>query len=291
VLGLTELLLPRGLAADLGRVKLVRHRDSRIDVEALQAAGWLEVYQAYQAKPVFHSCDQIVVFIGEGKGRSRFIGVFGVGVAEAANQRPLPPDCPDPEWANVILNTPEGVPVGHFYPLTRLVGFEDLENRVVVDWGLAPLAWHQRYTDREVIEVRARGRILPPFRDYLRVHLSHADLVRLASHADAHRDWVAALSAVGGVYLIVEGLTGRQYVGSATGLGGIWQRWCEYARTGHGDNRALRELCDQDARCPAAFSLSILETFSRTTSRDAALALESFFKRKLGSRAFGLNTN
>lgn len=100
-----------------------------------------------------------------------------------------------------------------------------------------------------------------------------------------------ALSAVGGIYSIVNVASGEQYVGSATGNGGIWQRWSDYARTGHGGNLRLQAACGNDTGCPAAFRFSILDTFSRTLSRDEALALETFFKEKLGTRAFGLNAN
>lgn len=90
---------------------------------------------------------------------------------------------------------------------------------------------------------------------------------------------------------MVDGLSGAQYVGSATGNGGLWWRWCEYAKTGHCHNLRLKELCDRGDGHPAAFTFSILETFSRSLSRDEALTSEAFFKQKLGSRAFGLNEN
>ena len=34
------------------RVKLVRHKDSRLGLEALRAAGWFDTYQKYQSKTV-----------------------------------------------------------------------------------------------------------------------------------------------------------------------------------------------------------------------------------------------
>lgn len=46
--------------------------------------------------------------------------------------------------------------------------------------------------------------------------------------------WRAALSAVAGIYLITDMKTGKVYVGSATGDGGIWTRWSQYAATGLG---------------------------------------------------------
>ncbi|MBI3372638.1 MAG: hypothetical protein HY017_12915 [Betaproteobacteria bacterium] len=83
------------------------------------------------------------------------------------------------------------------YPgLTNIVGGTDGN-----DYGVMhakELAWHQWFADREVVEIRPFGRALPPFRDYLRVHLSFDDLGRLVGQPDAHRDWVA-LSAGRGI--------------------------------------------------------------------------------------------
>lgn len=210
VIGLSELLASRGFVPDPQRVKLVRHKDSRLDLEALQSAGWFETYQKFQSKPVFDGCDQIVVFFGEEGFGSRFVGVYDVGARRPADEILLPQGCPYLEWAGTGNS---------YYALEKRSGFEDLENRLVIDWGKAALAWHQWFTDRPVLEIRPQGRALPPFRDYLRVHLSFHDLVRLAAQPDAHRDWVAGLSAVGAIYLIVNSLTGEQYVGSATGSG------------------------------------------------------------------------
>lgn len=283
MIGLLEMLTARGFISNPKRVKLVRHKDSRIDLESLRATGWFDTYQKYQSKPVFDGCDQIVVFFGEDGFNSRFVGVYDVGTRRPASQVPLPANCPHPEWkGNGSV----------YYALEKCDGFGDLEDRLVIDWGKAALAWHQWFsTDRQVVEVRPRGRALPPFRDYLRVNLSYDDLIRLAGQPEAHRDWVAGLSAVGAIYLIVNSLSGEQYVGSATGIGGLWQRWCEYAKSGHGGNKRLKEVCNRQAACPTAFRFSILETFSRSLSREEALALETFFKQKLGTRAFGLNAN
>lgn len=278
-----DLLVEREFVHNPKRAKLVRHKDSRFNVEGLRDSGWLETYQKYQSKPIFDGCDYLVVFIGEESFASRFIGVYSVGPRKSAAETHLPSDCPFTDWT---------VPENVYYTLTKCSGFEDLEDRVVIDWGKAALAWHQWFTsDREVIEVRQTGRALPPFRDYLRVHLTHNELITLMKHSNAHKDWIVGLSGVGGIYLIVNSLTGEQYVGSATGIGGIWQRWCEYAKNGHGNNLRLRDLCEKGQGCPAAFKFSILETFSRSLSLDEARKMESFFKIKLGTRAFGLNAN
>ncbi len=58
--------------------------------------------------------------------------------------------------------------------------------------------------------------------------------------------WWAALSEVSGIYLITDKSSGKHYIGSAYGEGGIWSRWCEYSRSGHGNNKELRSLLQGD---------------------------------------------
>lgn len=178
MIGLSELLAARGFVPDPKHVKLVRHRESGVDFEALRSADWFDIYQKYQSRPVFDGCSQIVVFLGEDSFNSRFVGVYDVGARLPVAESKLPPKCPHPEWARRK----------YFYPLDKRRGLEDLEDRLVIDWGKAPLAWHQWFADRAVVEIRRRGRALLPFRDYLRVHLSYDDLVRLAAQPEAHRD-------------------------------------------------------------------------------------------------------
>src|SRR6266699_1200450 len=156
----------RGMAPEDTRVKLVRHKDQHLDLEPLRetrlsehagAECWLDIYQKYQANRVFDKCDQIVVFMGESTyPDSRFIGVYDVGARLPAAQRPLPPGCPHPEWEQRIRYTLEGAESQYFYELTKRAGLEDLEDRLVIAWGGAPLAWHQWFTDREVVEIRRR---------------------------------------------------------------------------------------------------------------------------------------
>ena len=281
MLGLQELLKARGLLGEADRVKLVRHKDKRYALEERVGSPWFDLYQAFQKSPVFRECTHIVTFLGEDGTTSRLIGVYEVGEERAA--------------AEVVTETIAAEhqlgPDHLFYELRKLPAFADLEGRVVIDWGKGALAWHQWFSDREILEVRPTGRALPQFDDYLNVHLTYKQLKDLVDAPQAHADWVAGLRAVGGVYLIVNSLTGEQYVGSATGDDGIWGRWSDYANSKHGGNKALKTLCESSPAYPDAFRFSILNTFARTTTKQEAIDRESFFKAKLGSRAFGLNLN
>jgi hypothetical protein len=282
VISFRDLLAAHGYSPKSDRVKVVRHTGEVFN--AWHDAGYFELYQQYQWNPIFDACDEIISCFGEENSRNpftgRFLGVYAVEPQATSIRPPMLTGAPNPDWITDVK---------HFYGLTKKAGFEDLEDRVVIDCKARNFAQWFR-DDREVLEIRPLGRSLPPFRDYLRVCLTHTELVSLVNQPDAHKDWVAGLKAVGAIYLIVDILTGQQYVGSATGSNGLWQRWCEYAKSGHGENQRLRALCAQ-RDYPAAFRFSILETFSRTLSREESLTLESFFKKKLGTRAFGLNVN
>lgn len=98
-------------------------------------------------------------------------------------------------------------------------------------------------------------------------------------------DWRSALSSVAGVYLLVCPEDGQQYVGSATGDGGFWQRWQDYARTGHGGNVRMKDIPDAD------YQITVLEVASSSATIDEITDLEALWKRKLMSREFGLNEN
>jgi GIY-YIG catalytic domain len=110
--------------------------------------------------------------------------------------------------------------------------------------------------------------------------------------AQEAESWRAALSNVAGVYLISDTTSGKLYVGSATGEGGIWQRWCEYSANGHGGNRELRQLIQHDGeRGATGFRFSILEIADTHASTEDILRRESHWKKILLARSHGLNAN
>lgn len=261
--------------------KLVRHQDARFDLDELYRSGWLETYQAFQGKPVFDGCERIVSFIGMAGTHAKFFGVFEVGDRAAGASVELPANCPHPEW----LKSP------YHYRLSRIPGFEALEGRVVIDWGRATRSWHQGIRSKPVVEVLPAADAVPIFRDYQGFVLSHRELAKVFSDPEVHREWRARLSAVAGIYLVLDTLAGLQYVGSAHGQEGIWGRWAQYAKNGHAGNRLLRELVTSDPRYPSAFQFSLLHVLPKSLTRKEVIDWEGVHKHKLGSRAVGLNLN
>jgi GIY-YIG catalytic domain len=102
--------------------------------------------------------------------------------------------------------------------------------------------------------------------------------------------WRSALSSVSGVYLIVDAKTGKTYVGSAHGSGGIWQRWRAYVENNHGGNIKLKDLLSKEgAEYSEHFHYSVLEIADALATREQVLARESHWQDVFMSRTFGYN--
>jgi hypothetical protein len=282
-LGLTQLLEWYGFPKDKA-AKLVRHSHPKI--EAFVDSGIIDIYQAYQSKPIFHNVNYIVSFYPAGGSRAIFYGVFEVTGKRNGQDDDAPIGCEDAvEWQKQCA---------HFYELRRVPGFEELEHRLVIEWGKAAISWHQQLksNDKTIFELLPPGRTLAPFVDYLEFTLSFDELCKLFKHPDAHPDWRSSLRSVAGVYLILAEGTGDLYVGSAYGAEGIWGRWSKYADTCHGDNKRLKDLIETSGTEVAKqFRFSILQILPKSFTRDEVIKRESLFKKKLGSRAHGLNAN
>jgi hypothetical protein len=134
------------------------------------------------------------------------------------------------------------------------------------------------------VELKPKSAIIE-FSSYDDVLLSYFDLQKLITNSVANSSWVNALSAVNGIYLIRHKLDGLLYVGSAYGENGILGRWINYSKTGHGGNILLKDLD------PHNFEWSILEITPPTMPADKVIERENRWKKRLGTRAFGLNKN
>ncbi len=250
------------------KVKLVRHKDSRAEYRDLirNRSGLLE-YQREQAKAVFKGCSYIIAFVGLERRRSVLFGVFSV---DGVTQR-------------------DGM---YYYDLTHLPECADLENRIIIDWGGSAQAWHQWYDaqSKEVVEILPAG-YLGNFPGLLDFVLDYDELKRLIDNPEANHDWKHHLSAVNGIYLILDTQTGMQYIGSANGKEGIWQRWGEYAASKHGGNKELIASLETDPNYQRHFRYSILQTLPSNITKTEIDKIESLYKKKFGSKAHGLNRN
>lgn len=262
-----ELLFNRGLSKT-AKTKLVRHKDTRRDLYTLYRTNKPEFlsYQNSQSKDVFNGVDYIASFIGEEGTLARFIGIYKVASVRKVEQQ------------------------SYEYEMEEILDFEDLKDRVIINWGTAALSWHQWINNtKEVIQIHP-GLHYKQFTDYSDFILDYSELKEIVTNG--YSDWKRMLMATKGIYLISDNKTGKLYVGSAYGDDGIWGRWSKYVYTnGHGDNKTLIELINADDAYASNFRFSILMLLPRTVTQEEAIKKEALFKNKLGTNSFGLNNN
>ncbi len=169
--------------------------------------------------------------------------------------------------------------------------FENLKERIIIDWGKGTTSWHQWYKNKkEVVEIKFRPDLnYKQFKNYDDIFLNYSELQEIVKHE--YKDWKIPLSATNAIYLILDKKTGKQYVGSTYGGDGVWGRWTNYAKNGNGGNKLLTELTKSDKNYANNFQWTILTTLPKTITKDEAIVIETKYKNKLGSRAFGLNSN
>ena len=131
---------------------------------------------------------------------------------------------------------------------------------------------------------------LTDFLGFDQVDIDYKTLKYIVS--DGIPSWKSALSKVKGIYLIVDTVAGKQYVGSAYGDECIWQRWSMYAKNGHGGNVELKELLKTNGEdYKYNFKYSILEVCNMNLGNDYIIERENHWKEVLLTRKFGLNKN
>ena len=182
----------------------------------------------------------------------------------------------------------------HYYELTEEQAYKEMNGRLVVTFarpGRASYLRAEKWSDRILLsEIYVERQSIGEFPGFKAVNLTKDQLDLIVRKSP--ESWRTALSSVAGVYLISDSGTGRFYVGSAYGEGGIWHRWSEYADNGHGGNVELKKLlADEGLQYATNFRYSILEISDLHDSQDNILQRESHWKDILMSRTYGLNAN
>ena len=271
--------------ADVKRIRLIRHKDSRkekviggkvydsslYDIYLYENEAFL-TYQSEQRVSKLKNVDYLVSFIGEESTSSRFVGVY-------KNYGPFQKhsSCEGDIFAK--------------FDIQEIPGFELLKERVVIDWK-NPIQWLQHYHEMPVIRID-RGLMennLPVFVRYEDVVLNYTQLQAIINSNNS--EWKTRLESCNCIYLILDKSNGKQYVGSTYNTKGIWGRWSNYAKNGHGDDVELKKCVEADSKyAEKNFQWCILETLPIKVLEDQAIERESLYKRTLGTRTHGLNKN
>lgn len=249
-------------------VKVVRHKTSQYDLWELRSNNRFGQYQNRQSWDVFGNARHVISFIAERNRYAKFVGV----------------------WEITSKNKKDK---GFRYTTKELPSFEDLQGRLIVQWGEGTRSWAQwlhRQGNKEIVE------LLPPnyvmdFPGFYSFVLSYDQLTAIVKNPDSNREWQRMLSSVSGVYVLLDQRSGKQYVGSAYGKGGIWARWRSYVKSPSGGNALLEKLLRRSPARHNQFQFSILRVLEPSATKAEVIYQEKLTKNKLGSRAFGLNSN
>lgn len=284
-----------------GEIRLVRH-------VMRNTAGWhgfdeqlrfdkelLKVFTAEQGRPIFKEGQLLLVFVAGGGGSGALLrGAFKCAgrLTKEQFEKQYGTACPQ-YWSFLGERRPpdaEGSAVdGFYYDLLDTEVLADLWDRLVIDWGLATVAWVQRSLDKAIREIKPKGFVCQ-FPNWDEVFITHQELQAIIENPKANDDWFHFLSKHDGVYTILDTQSNSLYVGSAYGSQGLWGRWSGYARTGHNDNKGLLNLFRNE--CGAVnvqsrasyFRFSINHVFAKGTKTPTqVIKYETLAKRKVGS--------
>lgn len=253
----------------------------------------LKVFTAEQGKDIFSDQRLILVFVPQPGGRALLSDAFvNHGLIHRNSFEQMDGYAEYAQYRKSIDLTKESQ-AEFFYDLQVCDELEELFDRLIIDWGGATISWYQNKLDKDICQILAPG-FVKIFPGWDEVNITYQELKAIIQNPDGNPDWAQFLRSHDGVYLILDNITGRQYVGSATGEhAGLWGRWTGYANDGHNGNKLLEELLiERGDSHKQNFTFSLHHVFARgaMTKKDV-LDYESLLKRKLGSRDFGLNAN
>jgi hypothetical protein len=259
-------------------VRLIRHKDKRAAKGRTPYELWRdnrEAFEWYQSTQRIGDRKTLTaphwaVFIANLNNETMFAGVYAVKYRGLLER-----DTPKPHMDGI-----DEAGSCDVYDLTLQDTLSDLIGKLFIDWGPGPIAWIQyaHRNNKAVTELRTAFQE-PTFPGFLNFMEPLSKLGKLP------KSWIATLQSSRGVYLLTCPKTKEQYVGSATGEGGFWDRWQSYIQTGHGGNEGLK------SRDPSDYRISILEVAGTSATRDDILVMEGRWQAKLQSREMGLNRN
>ncbi len=299
-LNLVDLIQVAGLPLD--DVVAIRHAFNKKDNKDIWDShdkSFFEEYQSIQPSEGFFKHKKFVLaFVADGRNNSRFVGCYQVIDQYPANLAERLPGFPHMDF----YDKP-----GHVYFNMKRTDFmKDLADRLVINW---PGAIGYVQYSKSALEKKTVVSIYPDgkhsFPGYSRVTWDFVTMQDYVNHPDEYEEIENALKSVYAVYLVVDSLNGKFYVGSAYGKDGLFGRWKDYANTkgtgGNYDNRdgnkGIIEYLKDNPDAYLHFQYSILEVIHKTGINEkdveATLEAERAWKRKLCTlnTVWGLNKN
>jgi hypothetical protein len=278
----------------LNQTLVLRHRPT--EPELRKVLPWLaaekpDVFNAYQqtqgerVEKAMGAAKYVASCIGHEPGKALFIGLYTV-----EGDRPLtykqywevPAYKEMKEFGMKGFSTDEGRPHVLWFDLQLTDFYAEWKGKLIVSWPPPELAWF-RWAHRNemavhaVLEESLLDKAMPDW-DVLTLRWEELKVLP--------KPWKAALAQWRGIYYIFDTAQMKGYVGSACGRENVLGRWQNYAASGHGGNKLLRQ-CD-----PQNLRFSILQRVSPDMEAQEVVSREVTWKERLHTRApFGLNEN
>ena len=289
---LNDLLLARQI--DPKRVLVLRHVPQ--EPELNKVLPWLaaekpDVYNAYQqtqgtkVERAMAEAGYVASFIGHEPNKALFIGLYEIGASRPLTRKQywqIPAHIEMKKFGMRGFTEDSTRPHVLWFELAATDFYSAWKGKMIVGWPPPERSWWRRAHRNDmavmaVLEDSALDAAMPPWE---KIMLTWEDLGVLPAR------WRAAIAEWRGIYYIFDVHDGKGYVGSACGRQNILGRWLNYAASGHGGNRLLRE------RDPKNFRFSILQRVSPDMDEADVVRVESTWKERLHTRApRGLNDN
>jgi len=283
-----------GKNIDPREVLVMRHRP--YEPELRRVLPWLaaerpDVFNAYQqtqgskVEKALFAAKHVASFIGHEPGKALFVGLYSVGKSKPLTRKQfwnVPAYIEMKAFGMTGFGEEETRSSVLWFDLTLTDFYVSWKGKLVVGWPPPERSWWRRAHRNEipvyaVLEESALDAAMPAWDA---INLRWDELGVLPTR------WRAALSQWRGIYYIYDSTDRMGYVGSAYGGDNMLGRWRNYAASGHGGNRWLRQ------RDPRHFQFTILQRVSPDMDTSDVVRLEGTWKERLHTRApFGLNDN
>jgi len=279
---LSDLFARAGI--DPKKVMLIRHSLNNVEFKKCYDMGMTYEYTKHQIHSFANGAEYWMVFISDKGTTAKFHAIYKVnGQPQVCDRSLAIPGFPYQEWydnKNCSIHS-----------IDRTDIMQDLQNRLIIDWGKGTVVWSQWGTnEKEVLCIQDNQK--KRFDGFENIILPYDELKEIIEDSVLYENWHSAMRSVYAVYLISDKKDGALYVGSAyADNGGLLARWSYYVATHHGDNKEMKEKLIQFPDRYHDFQFSILQILPSTMVNSDVIKIESLWKNKLLSKEFGMNAN
>jgi hypothetical protein len=295
MLNFNDLLSKHGFNPE--HVLILRHRPR--EPQLRKVLPWLaaekhnvfNAYQQSQGKPLENSMQKLVgkgyvaAFIGQKPGEAVFVDLYSIKSSKPLSFEEFWQIPENKELKKFGLGGQEKnafrAPV-LWFNLMPLNFYSEWMGKLVIKWPPPELSWWRRAHNNvfPVISIHEESVFVPNMLKWDEINFTWEELSIIPTRLRY------ALSEWRGIYYIFDTTDSKGYVGSAYGNDNILGRWLNYAASGHGGNKLLKN------RDPRSFRFSILRLVAQDVEPSKMIQIENSWKLRLNTRKpYGLNEN